>query len=96
MLVRDFLGDVIWDRLAMPKDDRPEDLLNGVLQGMDEDKSSIDSSHRSETTISYVLMGLLFAGYDTTSITLTYALYHVATLPEVEKACLDVTDPDAL
>ena len=101
-LLRDFLGDLVRDRLAMPKDDRPNDVLNGILQGMDEGKNKVDSSHLSEKTISDVLMALLFAGYDTTSITLTYALYHIASFPEVEKECLaeiaqaDVTDPDML
>ncbi|KAI2492064.1 cytochrome p450 [Fragilaria crotonensis] len=86
----------------MPKDKRPKDLLNGLLLGMEEGKDNIDSSHLSETAVSDVLMSLLFAGYDTTSITLTYALYHIATFPDVEKTCLaeiaqaGVTNLDAL
>ena len=35
------------------------------------------------------MMSLLFAGYDTTSITLTYALYFLATEPQVEQYCLE-------
>ena len=101
-LLQDFLGELVRERLAMPKENRPKDLLNGLLLGMEEGKDTIDSSHLSEDTVSDVLMSLLFAGYDTTSITLTYALYHIATFPEVEKTCLaeiaqaDVTNPDAL
>ena len=100
--LKDFLGELVRERLAMPKENRPKDLLNGLLLGMEEGKDNIDSSHLSEDTVSDVLMSLLFAGYDTTSITLTYALYHIATFPEVEKTCLaeialaDVTNPNAL
>ena len=62
-----------------------KDLLSNLLeahrvlkeQGELEDDVSTD-------TVSDVLMSLLFAGYDTTSITLTYALYHVAKHPELE------------
>ena len=101
-LVRDCITGLIGDRLAMPKDDRPEDVLNGILKGMEEDGKNADSSHLSETTISDIVMTLVFGGYDTTSTTLTYALYHIATIPEVEKALLaeidhvDVTDLDSL
>lgn len=101
-LLQDFLGDLVRERLALPKEKRPKDMLNGLLLGMEEGKDNIDSSHLSETAVSDVLMSLLFAGYDTTSITLTYALYHIATFPDVEKTCLaeiakaDVTNPDAL
>lgn len=101
-VLRDFLGDLVQERLAISKNDRPNDLLNGLLRGMEEGAKDMDSSLLCENTISDVLMALLFAGYDTTSITLTYALYHIATVPEVEQACLaeiaqaDITDPDAL
>ncbi|KAI2490421.1 cytochrome p450 [Fragilaria crotonensis] len=102
-LLQGFLGDLVRERLAMPKDNRPKDLLNGILLGMEEGKGIIDSSHLSESTSSDVLLSfLLFASYDTTSILLTYALYHIATFPDVEKTCLaevaqaDVTNRDAL
>jgi cytochrome P450 len=35
------------------------------------------------------MMSLLFAGYDTTSITLTYALYLISQHALVESRCLD-------
>jgi cytochrome P450 len=43
----------------------------------------------SESGMLDLVMMLLFAGYDTTSITLSYALYLVSTHPEIERECLE-------
>ena len=45
-----------------------------------------------EQTLSDMMMAVLFAGYDTTSTTLSYALYLIAQHPEVEKRCLEEID----
>ena len=42
----------------------------------------------SDEAISDIMMTLLFGGYDTTAITLTYALYLLATHPEIQAECL--------
>ena len=42
----------------------------------------------SDDAISDILMTLLFGGYDTTSITLCYALYLLAKYPEMQAECL--------
>jgi cytochrome P450 len=121
--IRDFLDNLVRDRLRMSPKNRPHDLLSHLLHGTDaisnddggdedddtgtKDADCKNEEHgptdgRSERAISDVLMGLLFAGYDTSSITLTYALYHIATSPDVETICLaeieqaDGTDPDSL
>lgn len=105
-VVRSFLEGLVRKRIAMTESERPQDLLTQLLRSFEDDikkrKDSVSEEDLSETAISDILMALLFAGYDTTSITLTYALYHIATIPEVEKKCLhevvsvDLTDPDAL
>lgn len=112
--IRDFLSDTIRNRLRIPQNKRPDDLLSHLLQGGadatnnnvgdddDDDDKHRQNGVRAARAISDVLMGLLFAAYDTSSITLTYALYHIATTPDVEKTCLkeieqaDETDPDSL
>ena len=100
-LIRDFLEDLIQERVSMPHDNRPRDLLTKLMQGV-KDKDNNETDTIPESALSDVLMSLLFAGYDTTSITLTYALYNIATTPEVERRCLeeieraDSTDPESL
>ena len=100
-LVRDFLEDLIQERVSMPHDNRPRDLLTKLMQGV-KDPNNNETDILPESALSDVLMSLIFAGYDTTSITLTYALYSIATTPEVERRCLeeieraDSTDPDSL
>lgn len=102
-VVRSFLEGLVSKRLTMPDPQRPQDLLTHLLRGLEANRDeAVSEEDLSESAISDILMGLLFAGYDTTSLTLTYALYHCATMPESEKKCLDEirmadpTDPDTL
>jgi cytochrome P450 len=46
----------------------------------------------SKSAILDLVMTLLFGGYDTTSITLSYALYMMATHPDIQKECLREID----
>jgi len=91
--LRDFLRSLIQDRRNASHNhhpDRPQDLLDSVLQALfqeEHEENREASGELNEATISDVLISLLFAGYDTTSITLTYALYHIATHPEIERKC---------
>jgi cytochrome P450 len=67
--------------------DPKADLLSNLLEahaGAKEQLVAID-----EDTLSDIMMSLLFAGYDTTSITLTYALYLISQHALVESRCLD-------
>jgi len=52
-------------------------------------KAGGDDDGMSDSALTDTLMMLLFAGYDTTSITLTYTLHLLATHPEVREAILD-------
>jgi cytochrome P450 len=100
-LIRSFLYNLIQERkLLQTKSgfkDEHQDVLSNLLQAnlnakeagmkageMGAAKEALDFDESMDDT----LMALLFAGYDTTSITLTYALFCVAQNPEIEERCL--------
>ena len=85
-LIRGFLEELIEERRQEKSEDRKPDLLTSLLKAHDEMKGPEEVT---DLTLVDIMMSLLFAGYDTTSITLTYALYILATEPNVEKHCLD-------
>ena len=101
-LIRSFIQDIVTERKDMTTSP-PQDLLTCLLQAH-ADLASDPTDAVSNQTLTDILMSLLFAGYDTTSITLTYALYNLAKHPKVEQECLkeiqrlnsDTPDPDAL
>lgn len=84
-LLRNFLSARIQDKKEK-NDTKDNDLLSNLLAA----HGNIDNTGRtSEQTLNDTLLALLFAGYDTTSITLTYALYLLARNPNVAKLCLE-------
>jgi cytochrome P450 len=103
-LLRQFLQTTIQDRRCQAFENSSTDLLDSVLKGLasEQEFNPKMNSDLADKTLSDILLSLLFAGYDTTSITLTYALYHIATNPEIEKNCLQEIlrtedwDPDTL
>jgi cytochrome P450 len=96
--LRGFLRSLIQDRRNSSHQqlDRPQDLLDSVLQALFQEEQEGETRDHSgeinESTVTDVLISLLFAGYDTTSITLTYALYHIATYPDIERKCKEEID----
>mmetsp|Transcript_30375 Transcript_30375/g.73863 ORF Transcript_30375/g.73863 Transcript_30375/m.73863 type:complete len:627 (+) Transcript_30375:136-2016(+) len=67
---------------------------NKTMNSKNKKNTSNNSSSSSrddviDQTLDDTLMALLFAGYDTTSITLTYAMWSVSQHPEVEEKCLE-------
>lgn len=99
-LVRSFLYNLIQERKIpqtkvgfIGKDVQNQDVLCNLLQANADAKKAGDAKNRDgadlDESLDDTLMALLFAGYDTTSITLTYALYCVAQNPEIEKKCLE-------
>jgi len=66
------------------------DLLSHLIHAIDVQKASDPTIKEdvSDETFSDILMSLLFAGYDTTSITLSYALYNIAKNPGAEARCV--------
>ncbi|CAB9512410.1 Leukotriene-B(4) omega-hydroxylase 2 [Seminavis robusta] len=81
-LIRSFLTDLIEEKKGSLKED-DNDLLSHLVrahQGAPEGEADPDAMMDT-------LMTLLFAGYDTTSVTLTFALYLLAENPEVQERC---------
>jgi cytochrome P450 len=74
---------------ASPK----RDFLALIVEASNELKRDCEGNQEKERDVDQMLsdtmMAILFAGYDTTSITLTYALYLLSQHPEIEKHCLE-------
>lgn len=77
------------------------DLISRIIEGQLEAKERVGGV--SNEVVTDVLMSLQFAGYETTSLALVYALYCIDRHPEVEENCfreiesLDgLTNPDDL
>lgn len=85
-LIRDFIQDIVAERRDMSTNP-PTDLLTYLLQAHSDLSNNATEAVSSET-LTDILMSLLFAGYDSTSITLTYALYNLAKYPKAEEECL--------
>lgn len=93
-VIRSFLGNLIRERKQEQDNPDPEkepknDMLGNLLQEHRDVKNSNAGGITSNQAIEDTLMTLLFAGYDTTSITLTCALYCIAMNPQVEELCLE-------
>jgi cytochrome P450 len=65
------------------------DVLTNLVKAADAEAAKEGNNKSNDEALGDVLMTLLFGGYDTTSITLTYALYLLAKHPEYEKQCLE-------
>jgi len=87
-LLRSFLADVIRERRASVYESHEPaskpDLLSGYLTALSEP----EEGRSLDETISDAMIILIFAGYDTTSVTLSYATCLVSQHPDVEVAML--------
>ncbi|KAL3919157.1 MAG: hypothetical protein SGILL_003895 [Bacillariaceae sp.] len=100
--LRALLKRTLQERRIKNRTEPPEqDLLGAMLVALDANKELIygedDNEEQFEQMISDMMITLMFAGYDTTSITLTYALYLVSQHPEVEQRCREeirVSNPE--
>jgi len=106
-LLRSFIADLINKARAdmdSGKEFRKTEFMSSLL------KADGEKETMSNDAISDIMMVLLFGGYDTTSITLAYALYLLSKHPEVEQRAVaeiqsvmgtgsskkDLQDPDDL
>lgn len=83
--VRDAIGDILSTRKKLRELDRSlehHDILKYMLDAFEEQNVAADAQ-----TLSDNLVTMLFAGYDTSSITLTYAFYLMALHPDVAARC---------
>jgi cytochrome P450 len=80
-LLRSFLAGIIQERRG-PNAKQSSDLLAELLANAE------GEDPMSDQAVLDTLLALLFAGYDTTSITLTYALYQISQYPAVEDLLL--------
>ena len=80
-VLRTFLHEAISKRIS--SENQPDDMLSAMLAALKDDADPL-----MEETLQDNLLTLLFAGYDTTSITLSYAIALVSQHPEVEKEML--------
>jgi cytochrome P450 len=86
--LRDYIARLVQERRDLIKNPAageqvPQDLLTGLIQ------CSEEGNDLSEETLSDTLTGLLFAGYETSSVTLTYILYLLSQHPVIEQNCLE-------
>jgi cytochrome P450 len=88
-MLRSFLAQLIKQRKEANLEDQKKDLLANLLQAQHQDMSEGDQGITSDQTLNDTLMALIFAGYDTTSVMLTCALYCLSVNPEVERLCLE-------
>jgi cytochrome P450 len=82
----------IADRIAERRDDAPPDLLTALLQAHGNLAPEKTHGILMEDLLSDVLMSLIFAGYDTTSIMLTYMLYNMTHHPAIYQECVKEVD----
>jgi cytochrome P450 len=73
-------------REAVKAGDRSfNDMLNQLLDARDDETNQV----MDDEALMDNLVTLLFAGYDTSSIALSYLVYATAKYPEVDKKCID-------
>lgn len=96
-LLRGFLKKMLQERTELLKSDKDgetmrknKDLLTLLVEGHQVARDELQyKSEVSQKTLSDIMMTLLFAGYDTTSIMMSYAFYTMSQLPEIEANCLE-------
>lgn len=99
--MEEYMFDLIDERRALmleasSPEDIPRDLLTALIQESGLENGGNDNTEEEsadEETIYQMLVdtikGLIFAGYETSSVALTYALYLLSEHPDVEARCLD-------
>jgi len=93
-----FILDIIDKRMermanaAEGDDVIPQDFLTALIEEAiqnGEDSTTTTDQEGMDRMLSDTVKSLLFAGYETSSVTLTYVLYLLSKHPDVEKRCMD-------
>ena len=82
MFVRSFVAKLVAEKRLHPSSEK-KDLLTSLVKANAE-----KGGEMSDAVLADTLMVLLFGGYDTTSITLSYALYLLATHADIQAQCV--------
>ncbi|XP_047471897.1 cytochrome P450 2L1-like [Penaeus chinensis] len=86
----DYFYEVIEEHKTSLDPDNPRDLIDGYLlemQGAEQEEVV-----RSEKDLALLIFDLFFAGSETTSSTLTFAMYYLAAFPEVQRKLQEEID----
>lgn len=96
--MQDYLCEIIDERKglmarARTGDELPQDLLTSLIKEalLSRDDREDDDSDDEELMYEMLvdtIKSLIFAGYETTSVTLTYVLYLLSKHPDVERRCI--------
>ena len=93
--LRNFLSDIVRERLTKTQDAKGKsDILDKLLERHTEKQSSAHGDKDANFLVEQedlvdILLSVLLAGYDTVSISLTYAVYLVSKYPEWQELCLE-------
>jgi cytochrome P450 len=94
-LLQTFMQQLIQERQAEEQQNKAtssatphHDILSFMLQAHETAKEQ-DREFVSEESLRTILLSLVFAGYDTTSVCLSYALFLLATHPHEQQVCAD-------
>jgi len=86
-LVLDHLEGLVDTRRQLPVNDRPHDLLNYIVAAHLELASEQETP--DDKTVGDMLIPLLFAGYNTTTVTLIYVFYVLAIESHMQATMLE-------
>src|SRR3569832_719813 len=79
-----FVSTCMKDRMSMPVKERPNDLLTFLLETLEVSKDG----EIGNDVLDDIILTVLFAGYDTTSITLTYTMHVLSQNPDIHEKCV--------
>lgn len=88
-----YIMEIIDERRALMAhtdnvDEVPQDLLTSLVEEAIPDDDGLDED-AMEQMLADTIKSLLFAGYETSSVTLTYVLYLLSKHKDVEKRCVE-------
>ena len=90
MKSNDLISLILQAHKEQQEQQRMEDTINGGSSNNGLSSSTTISTQTGLTdTWEDIMLALLFAGYDTTTITLTYAIYCISQHPTIEEKCLE-------